>query len=464
LTADAPPTGAAAGAGAGARAGTEIGDEVGDRVRARGASARTSRWALLDSLTVRNYRLFAGGQVVSLVGTWMQLTALDWLVVDLGGGGDALGVAVGLQFLPTPVFGLYAGLLADRTDKRRLLLATQSTAGLLAAGLCALVASGHVTLAVLFVFAALLGTVNAFDTPTRQAFVSELVGVERVPNAIAINSITFNSARVVGPAVGGLLLAAVGSRSGAATVFGANAASYLAVLAGLARMRVRELYPARRLARAKGQLRAGVRYAAGSPVIAGAMALVAVVGTLGMNFPVTLTLMARRTFHGGAATYGTLTALVAVGGIVGAVFTARRRSAPRPRTLIASAAVFGLGETVGAAMPNVWAFGAVLIPTGAALLVFTTSANATVQLATDAGMRGRVMAVYILVLLGTTPLGAPTVGAVADWLGPRAGLALGGLGSLAAAAAGVTLSTVLGWFRARSESVAGAGPAGRADT
>jgi MFS family permease len=403
---------------------------------ARGPSAGGA----FRSLAVRNYRLFAAGQLVSLIGTWMQLTTQDWLVLALGGSGTALGITFGLQYAPTLLVGLYAGVVADRVDKRRLLVATQSAAGALAAGMCLLIGLGAVTLPVVYGFAAALGVVTAFDTPTRQAFVGEMVGAERLPNAVALNSITFNTARVVGPALAGALIGVVGTMPGATWVFALNAVSFSAVVTGLVRMRTAELFPAPGVARGRGQLRAGLGYVVRHRTIVVPVLMVGVVGTLGLNFPVTLALMARDTFHGTAATYGTLTAAVAAGSVLGALGSARRRGRPRPATLLASATAFGLFETVMAVMPTWWLLAIAAVPTGAAVLMFTTTANATVQLAATDAMRGRVMAVYLLVFLGTTPIGAPLVGGVCEWFGPRAGLALGGVSCLVATAGAALLN------------------------
>jgi MFS family permease len=380
-------------------------------------------------LRVRNYRLFASGQLVSLTGTWMQMTAQDWLVLQLGGGGLGLGGVLALQFLPTLLFGLYGGVVADRVDKRRLLLTTQSCSAVLAAGMSVLVLTDTVTLPLVFVFAGLLGTSNAFDTPARQAFVGEMVGGDLLPNAVALNSVTFNSARIVGPAVAGVLIGALGTWP----VFGLNSLSYVAVLAGLLAMRTSELHPARRASRSAGQFRAGLRYIRSNREILLPIVLVGVVGTFGLNFPVTLALMARQAFHGSAATYGAFTSTVAVGSLCGAVLATRRRRISR-RLLIGAATSFGVFEAAAGLMPTLPLFLVLLVPTGAAVLTFTTAANATVQLAAGEQMRGRVMSFYILVFLGTTPLGAPLIGLLAEHAGPRSGLVVGGLLCAACAA------------------------------
>ena len=392
----------------------------------------------LRSLSVRNYRLFAAGQLVSLMGTWMQLTAQDWLVLQLGGGGLALGGVLALQFLPVLLFGLYAGVLADRYDKRRVLLATQTSAGLVALTLAILTATGVVTLPLVYVLAGLLGVVQAFDTPTRQAFIVEMVGRDDLPNAVALNSVTFNSARIAGPALAGVLIGVVGS----AAVFGANAASYLAVLAALLAMHREELRPARPVLRARGQLREGLRYVVSRRELLLPIVLVGFVGALGLNFPVTLALAARYEFGGSAATYGTLVATLALGSLIGAVLAARR-ARPTMRLLVGAAFAFGLLEATTGVMPTLGSFAVLLVPTGAAILTFTTAANASVQMAAGEQMRGRVMALYILVFLGTTPLGAPLIGWLSGSFGPRVGLIVGGLGSAVAAA-------VIAWLLRRA--------------
>lgn len=373
------------------------------------------------SLRVRNYRLFAGGQLVSLTGTWMQMTAQDWLVLQLGGGGLGLGGVLALQFLPTLLFGLYGGVVADRVDKRRLLLVTQTSSGVLAAGMAVLVLSNAVNLPLVFVFAGLLGTANAFDTPARQAFVGEMVGGDLLPNAVALNSVTFNSARIVGPAVAGVLIGAIGTWP----VFAINSASYVAVVTGLLRMRVADLHPVRRSERRPGQFRDGIRHIVAHREILLPIVLVGIVGTFGLNFPVTLALMARDTFSGTAATYGSFTSTVAVGSLFGAVL-ATRRTRITFRLLVSAATVFGVAEALAGLMPTRALFMLLLIPTGAAVLTFTTAANATVQLAAGEQMRGRVMSFYILVFLGTTPLGAPLIGLLSEHAGPRSGLVVGG--------------------------------------
>jgi MFS family permease len=391
--------------------------------------------ATFRSLRTRNYRLFAAGQVVSLTGTWGQRVAQDWLVLELSGNsGVALGVVTGLQFLPVLLFGLYGGVLADRYDKRRLLLGAQAVMGVLALALAVLDLSGSVQLWHVFALAFGLGMATAVDTPVRQAFVIEMVGPDDVPNAVSLNSVTFNAARIVGPALAGAAIAAVGT----GWVFLANAVSYAAVLIGLRAMRPAELHPAPPLARGKGQAREGLRYVRSRPDLLVPILLVAVIGTVGLNFSVTLALVTTSEFGRGSGSYALLLSALATGSLLGALASARRTGPPRQRRLFLAALAFGLLEVSVGLAPSYALMVVLLVPTGAAVLTFTTTANSIVQLGSAPQVRGRVMALYILVFLGGTPFGAPLVGLVADLLGPRAGLLLGGgLTALAVAVAAV---------------------------
>ena len=392
------------------------------------------------SLRVRNYRLFAAGQVVSLSGTWAQRVAQDWLVLELShSSGVALGITTGLQFLPVLLFGLYGGVLADRYDKRALLIGAQSVMGLLALALGVLEVTGAVQLWHVYALAFLLGMASVVDTPVRQAFVVEMVGPDDLPNAVSLNSATFNASRIIGPAVAGVAISVIGT----GPVFLANAASYVAVVAGLAAMRRSELFGARRVARAKGQAREGLAYVRADPQLYVPIALIAVIGTFGLNFQLTLALVAKQTFHLGAGPYGLLTAMLATGSLLGALASARRPTVPSGRVLYGSALAFGVCEVLTGLAPTYAVMAAMLVPTGAAVLTFTTTANATVQLTSAPEMRGRVMALYVLVFLGGTPFGAPLIGAVAEVLGPRSSLLLGGLVSASAAVvAGLYLRAV----------------------
>jgi MFS family permease len=382
------------------------------------------------SLAVRNYRLFAIGQLVSLIGTWLQLTAQDWLVLDLThNSATALGAITALQFTPMLLFTLYGGVLADRVDKRKLLLSVQSTLMVLAASLGLLVLAGTVQLWHVYVFAVLVGSANAFDMPARQSFVSELVGRERLPNAVALNSAVFNTARIVGPAAGGLLIALTGT--GPAFLF--NALSFVAVLTGLALMRPAELRRAPPGPRRPGQLREGIRYVRSRPDLLMVIALVSVVGTLGMNFMITLPLLARAEFGVGAASFGVLSAALGVGALIGALFGTRRTTRPSGAVVLRWAALFGLLETALAFAPSLLFAAVLLVPTGAFLIGHNTAANARVQLGATPALRGRVMSLYMLVFLGGTPLGSLAIGWISAAYGPRVGLAAGGVPALLAA-------------------------------
>ena len=409
---------------------------------------------MFRSLRARNYRLFAAGQVVSLTGTWMQRVAQDWLVLELSGNsGTAVGIALALQFGPTLLFSLWAGVLADRYDKRRLLLATQGTMIGLAAVLGLLDVSGAVQLWQVYLLAALLGVASAVDVPVRQSFVVEMVGDGDLPNAVSLNSATFNTARIVGPAVAGLMISAVGT----GWVFLGNALLTCAVIAGLLLMRPAELLRSPPTGRSPGQLADGLRYVRSRPDLLLPMVLVFVVGTFGMNFPVTMALMAREVFGRGAAAYGLLSTAIAVGSLAGALASSRRTTRPGARVLLAGAFAFGALEALVGVMPTYPAVVATLVPTGFAALTFTVAANSSVQLGSDPAYRGRVMALYMMCFIGGTPLGAPLIGAVSDAFGARVGvLTCGGICAAAAVVAGAVLARRRGLRLGRE--VAGALP------
>jgi len=406
------------------------------------AAGQRATGGMFRSLRVRNYRLYASGQVVSLTGTWMQRVAQDWLVLELSNSGTALGIVTALQFGPTLLFSLWGGVLADRYDKRRLVVLTQGSMATVACALGLLDVTGVVALWHVYLLAGLLGVASALDIPVRQSFVVEMVGPADLTNAVGLNSATFNSARIVGPAAAGVMINAVGT----GWVFLVNAASTLAVIAGLLLMRASELHRAPPVARAKGQLREGLRYVQSRPDLWLTMLLVFVVGTFGLNFQITLALIARDVFGRGAGSYGLLSTALAVGSLVGALLATRRRDRPRLRFLLAAAVVFGLVEIAVGVMPTYLAVALSLLPAGAVALSFTTAANTFVQLGVDATVRGRVMALYLLCFMGGTPLGAPTIGVLADTFGPRAGL-LGG-GALC-----VLCSLALGLWYARRRGI-----------
>ncbi|MGY1606613.1 MULTISPECIES: MFS transporter [unclassified Geodermatophilus] len=377
------------------------------------------------SLRVHNFRLYASANLVSLTGTWMQRIGQDWLVLQLSGdSGVALGLVTALQFGPTLLLGLYGGVLADRYDKRRVLVLTQVLMGLLALVLAGLVAADAVALWHVFVLAAGLGSVSAVDAPVRQAFVSEMVGRELLPNAVGLNSTIFNGARLVGPALAGLLIGASGGDT--APAFAVNAASFAFTIGALLAMRPDELRRSDPVARGRGQLREGLAYAWHRPDLRLAMVLAFVIGTFGFNFQVTIALMAREVLGLGAEGFGLLSTLFAVGSLTGALLSTRRSARPRQRFLLVSAGVFGLLTVACGLVPGSWPFAVLLVPTGAAALVFSVANNSFVQLGADPQMRGRVMALYFTCFLGGTPLGAPLIGWVSEHLGARWGLVLGG--------------------------------------
>jgi hypothetical protein len=382
------------------------------------------------SLRNRNFRIFFTAQIVSVTGTWMQSIAQMWLVLHLTGSGLALGITAALQFTPILLFGTWGGLLADRVDKRKLLMVTQSAAGVVALVLAGLTLGGLVQLWMVYVLAFSLGMVNVFDNPGRQSFVTEMVGKDQVINAVGLNSAVFTLARVIGPAVAGVLIAAVGT----GWCFLYNGLSYFPVVLALGLMRPWELHRDRPAARARGQIRAGIRYAWNTPELRFPLLLMLVVGTLAFNFSVLMPLMASLVFHSGAGTFGLLMSFMGAGAFVGALVSANR-ARPTHRLLAFAGVAFG-GVLIGAALaPTLPIELFVLLPLGAAMITFQATANSLLQLNSDPALRGRVMALYVMVFLGTTPIGAPIVGWVAEQFGARTGLALGGLATVIASAA-----------------------------
>ncbi|MEU6882069.1 MFS transporter [Streptomyces sp. NPDC046712] len=398
------------------------------------------RGGTFSSLRIRNYRLFFTGAIVSNTGTWMARITQDWLVLSLTGSAAAVGITTALQFLPMLLFGLYGGVIADRYPKRRILLISQAALGLCGLALAVLTLSGHIQVWHVYLVAFLLGMVTVVDNPTRQSFVSEMVGPDQLRNAVSLNSANFQSARLVGPAVAGLLIATVGS----GWSFLLNGLFFLAPLAGLLLMRPAEFHKVERAPRGKGQLREGLRYVAGRPDLIWPIVLVGFVGTFGFNFPIWLTAFADDIFHVGAGTYGFLNTLMAAGSLAGALFAARRGST-RLRALVVAAVVFGVLEIAAALSPSFWLFALLLVPIGMFGLTVNITANSAVQLATDPVMRGRVMSLYMMVFAGGTPIGAPLLGWITDTYGPRIGFATGGLVSLVAAGVvGLVLARVGG--------------------
>jgi MFS family permease len=383
------------------------------------------------SLSVPNFRLYLAGQSVSLPGTWMQVVAQSWLVLQLTGSGVVLGLVAAAQFLPVLLFGPYGGLLADRADKRRVLLGTQSALGLLALVLGILTVTHLVRLWMVFVLAVALGMVNSVEQPTRQTFVPEMVGRDRVQNAVSLNSVLTNASRAVGPAVGGVVIAA----AGVGVCFLANAASFAAVLVALSRIRTGDLHPAPPAGRERGRLRQGLRYVRGAPGLLAPSLMMALVGTFAYEFQVSLPLLARVSLHGGASTYGFLTAAMGAGAVAGGLIAAGlARTGLLACTL--GAAGFGLAILAAALVPSLPGELAAMAVAGLFSTAFMATGNTTLQLTADPQFRGRVMALWSVTFSGSTPIGGPAVGAVADGLGPRYGLGLGAVACLAAAMAG----------------------------
>jgi MFS family permease len=389
---------------------------------------------MFRSLRIVNYRLWFAGALVSNTGSWMQRTAQDWIVLTELTDHDAvaLGITMALQFGPILVLMPVSGLMADRFDRKRLLMWTQGLQGALALGLGVLVVSGAARLWHVYLFALLLGVVTAIDAPARQSFVSELVPDADLPNAVALNSTSFQSARLVGPAIAGVLVAAIG----AGPVFLLNALSFAGVMTSLALIRRSQLRVSPRLKRASGQIRDGFRYVRSRPDILVVLVMVFLVGTFGFNFPIFISTMATVEFGKGATEFGLLSSIMAVGAVAGSLLAARRERA-RLGIVVAASAAFGAACALAALSPSYLIFAIMLVIVGVGSLTMMTTANAYVQTTTDAAMRGRVMALYMAIFAGGTPIGAPIVGAVSNAFGPRWGLGIAAFSGVAAAAVAV---------------------------
>ena len=388
-----------------------------------------------DSLSVRNYRRYFAGQLVSLSGNWMQTVAEVWLILGLTGSGVAVGLTTALQFLPILLFGAWGGLLADRFAKRRLLMVTQALMALPALALFGLSAAGTVTPLIVYALVFVRGSVNAVDNPTRQSFVFEMVGPGRVVNAVSLNSVLVHSARIAGPALAGVLIATVGVEP----CFALNALSFAAMIVALAGMDPAQLRSAPRAGRVPGAVRSALRYVRATPELAVPLALMALVGTLGFNFQVILPLLARFSFDGGASAYAALVCAMGIGSVIGALVTgARGRTGPG--LTAAAALAFGLTALLAAAMPTLALEIPVLALLGAASVTFAASVNSTLQLAVSAEMRGRVMALYSIVFLGSTPIGGPLAGWLSQAYDPRVALLLAASAGIAAAWAARTIA------------------------
>ncbi len=389
---------------------------------------------MFRSLSSINYRLWFAGALISNIGTWMQRTAQDWIVLTELTHDDAVavGITMALQFAPQLLLVPVAGLIADRFNKRTLLIATNSVMAALGLGLGVMTVLGIAELWHVYLFALGLGIVSAIDAPARQAFVSELVSEKNLPNAVSLNSASFNGARLIGPAVAGVLTAAVG----AGPVFLINGVSFAGTLAALLLLRVSQLRPSPRVAKAPGQLVEGFRYVGRRPDLVVIMAIVFIIGTFGMNFPIISSTMARVAFHHGAGEFGVLSSVLAIGSVTGALLSARRERA-RMRTVFLAALGFGLACTAAAFMPTYVLFALSCIPIGFAAITLMTTANGFVQTRTAPNMRGRVMALYLAIFVGGTPIGAPVVGWVANAFGPRWSLGVAAASGFVAAGVGL---------------------------
>lgn len=386
------------------------------------------------SLRSPNYRIWAAGALVSNIGTWMQRTAQDWLVLTqlTPHNAAAVGIVMSLQFGPQLLLLPWTGFAADHYDQRKLLIVTQAVMGLLALTLGVFTITGFVELWHVYVFAFLSGCASAFDAPVRQIFVAELVGEKDLSNAIALNSTSFNMARMIGPAVAGLTIASVGT----GWAFLLNGSSFFAVLASLFFLRVSGQHAKVRALRTKGSLTEGLRYVWARPDLKAILLMLFLIGTFGMNFPIFISTMAVTAFHTDARGYGLLTSTLAIGTIAGALLAAGRER-PQFKSLLNGAAIFGGGCTLAALAPNYWLFAVALVIIGVGAMTFSNTTNSLMQLTTEPAMRGRVIALRVGVALGGTPIGAPIVGWVADHLGPRWALVVGAVSGILAVGAAV---------------------------
>jgi MFS family permease len=405
------------------------------------------------SLSTRNYRLFFFGQLISVTGTWMQAVAQSFLVLQLTHSGTVLGLTTAARFGPMFLLGPWGGVIADRLDKRRVLYVTQVLAGLVAAVFAILIGAHAINMLMVYLLAAALGFVNVFDNPARQSLISELVPPRQLSNAVTLNSVTMNMARIFGAALGGVIAA----RFGLALGFGLNALSFGAVLVTLAMMRSAEITPSPRAPREPGQLRAGLRYVRGEPRLLLPLLMIAVIGTLAWEFQVSLPLLATGTFHGGAGTYGAMTSVMGAGAVVGGLVSASRARIGM-RSLAVAAIGWGTAITVAALVPSLTLEFIALVFVGYGSITFNSYAKTTLQLAAAPHMRGRVMALWALAWLGSTPIGGPIVGWVGEQLGARWSLLVGGVPTLAVGLGAFPLLSRLD-RRRRATRTATTGPA-----
>ena len=393
----------------------------------RMTSPRRPGGGIFASLRFHNYRLWFLSALVANTGTWMQRVAQDWLVLRVltDDSASATGLTTALQFLPMLLLSAHAGLVADRVDQRKFLILTQSAMGLVSAVLAVDVLAGTARLWHVYLAAFLTGAAAAYDAPARQTFVARMVPAEHLSNAVGLNSASFNAARLLGPALAGVVITWVG----AGWVFAVNAATFVFPAVALVAMRVSELVDMPRARRAAGQLREGLTYLRGRTELVVIIAVVAVVSMLTLNFQVTMAAMVRTVFHLESDAYGTVSSVFAVGSLSGALWAARRRN-PRPRTVVLATLALGVFTLLLAAMPTYPTFTVMTVPVGLCVLTLLTSANQTVQMTTEPSMRGRVLSIYMMFFLGSTPLGSPLIGWVADAWGPRIAIAVGGMSAV----------------------------------
>ncbi|MEZ2390138.1 MFS transporter [bacterium RCC_150] len=416
----------------------------------RSARRRAPAASPLEALRLGNYRLFLAGQLLSVSGTWVQRVAQDWLVLDLtNGSGVALGVVSAIQYTPMLLLGSWGGLLADRYSKRLVLIITQSVLALAATALGVLALTGRLTLTHVYVLAAVMGVAAAVDNPTRQSFLIELVGRERLHAAVGLNSATFNVARMIGPAVGGALIVLVG----AGPAFLVNAASFLVVIASVVLMGGESLFVEPPTVRARGQIRAGWAYILQDRRVGATIGLVFITSTFAMNWPVLLALSARSRYGTGAQGYGVLLTALAIGSLAGALVSAWR-ARPSFAYLLLATAAFGVTEAAAALMPDYGWFLGTLVPLGFLSLAVNTTANSLVQVVTPYELRGRVMSAFVMATAGGTPLGGPILGLLSEQWGPAAALAFGGCASLLATGAAALM---VGRGRRQTRGTAGEG-------
>ncbi|MPV48572.1 MFS transporter [Pseudactinotalea sp. HY160] len=387
---------------------------------------------IFASLVFYNYRLWFAGALVANIGTWMQRVAQDWVVLTVltDNSGFAVGVVTALQFIPTVVLTPYAGVIADRFNRRKILVLTQAMLGLLALGLGIFILTGIAELWHVYVFASLLGVVSAFDAPARQVFVSELVPTSQLGNAVSLNSASFNAARLIGPGVAGLGIAVVGP----GWIFIINAVSFAGTILAVVVMRASELQPVRKTKRESGQLRAGFDYVRRRTDILVIMVTIFVVSSLALHFQLTSAVIATQVFHRGAGEYGILGSAMAIGSLAGALMAARR-SRPRVRLVVISAFGYGISAGLMAIMPTYELFLIMTIPVGFFTLTMMTAANAAIQIGSDPAMRGRVMSLYLVVLFGAKPVGAPLIGWIAEAVGGRWAIGVGAIAAILVAIA-----------------------------